>query len=173
MLDLASKRRALRDRWIVLLLGSRSKPLPVELRDLLDRVDHVGRIHSELTQCDNCNRVTNELQLFQRAYPHVGDIGDIDVLHQIQVESVRAPQGNFARATVGTTLVLTQPKREPELALGSRHKPPALAVVSGSVPPIARKHLQLPSGSFLSTKSTLPRICFVSPPGESTYEAVN
>ena len=84
-----------------------------------------------------------------------------------------SPKGTFARLTVGMTLVLTQPKREPDLALGSRHKPPALAVVSGSVPPIPRKHFQLPSGSFLSTTSTLPRICFASPPGESTYEAVN
>ena len=39
--------------------------------------------------------------------------------------------------------------------------------------PIARKHFQLPSGSFFNTISTVPRICFASPPGESAYEAVN
>ena len=40
------------------------------------------------------------------------------------------------------------------------------------VSPIPRKHFQLPSGSLFNTTSTVPRICFASPPGESTYEAV-
>ena len=51
LLYLASKRPAFRDRWIVLFVRSRPKPLPVESRDFLDRVDHAGRIHSELVQC--------------------------------------------------------------------------------------------------------------------------
>ena len=38
----------------------------------------------------------------------------------------------------------------------------ALPVVPGSVPPIARKAFQLPSGSFFNTISTVPRICFTS-----------
>ena len=38
--------------------------------------------------------------------------------------------------------------------------------------PIPRKHFQLPSGSFLSTRSLAPRICFGSPAGDSTYDAV-
>jgi hypothetical protein len=45
-------------------------------------------------------------------------------------------------------------------------------VATHSVIPIARKHFQLPSGSFLSTASTVPRTCFGSPPGDATYEAV-
>ena len=55
----------------------------------------------------------------------------------------------------------------------SHYNSPALPGAPGSVPPIARKHFQLPSGSFFHTPSTVPRICFASPPGESTYEAVN
>jgi hypothetical protein len=55
----------------------------------------------------------------------------------------------------------------------TRHTPPALAGVLGSTPPSARKAFQLPSGSFFNTPSTVPRICFTSPPGDSVYEAVN
>ena len=54
----------------------------------------------------------------------------------------------------------------------SHHKPPALPRVPGTTDPIARKHFQLPSGSFFNTMSTVPRICFASPPGESTKEPV-
>lgn len=54
----------------------------------------------------------------------------------------------------------------------SPHKPPVLPGAAGSIDPIARNTFQLPSGSFLNTASTVPRACFVSPPGESTYEAV-
>ena len=57
--------RARCESWIVVLVGSRPKPLPVESRDFLDRVDHAGRIHSELVQCNSGNRVTNELQLLE------------------------------------------------------------------------------------------------------------
>ena len=70
-----------------------------------------------------------------------------------------------------TTLVLKQPKRQPDLAHGSHHKPPTLPVPD-SGPAIARKHFQLPSASFFNTTRTAPRIRFASPPGESTYEAV-
>ena len=38
--------------------------------------------------------------------------------------------------------------------------------------PIMRKSFQLPSGSFLSTISTVPRTCFASPPGESPIKCV-
>src|SRR5688572_22932134 len=60
-----------------------------------------------------------------------------------------------------------------EDVLGSPHKPPALPVVPGSMPPIQRKAFQVPSGSFLSTASPVPRTCFTSASGDSTYEAVN
>jgi hypothetical protein len=48
----------------------------------------------------------------------------------------------------------------------------ATRVATHSGIPIARKHFQLPSGSFLSTASTVPRTCVGSPPGDATYEAV-
>ena len=35
--------------------------------------------------------------------------------------------------------------------------------------PIARKHFQLPSGSFLSTTSAVPRTCFGSLPGVARW----
>ena len=40
-----------------------------------------------------------------------------------------------------------------------------------SVIPIARKHFQLPSGSFLSTASTVPRTCVGWRPGDATNDA--
>jgi hypothetical protein len=45
-------------------------------------------------------------------------------------------------------------------------------VATHSEIPIARKHFQLPSGSFLSTASAVPRTCFGSSPADATYEAV-
>src|SRR5438445_2817210 len=38
--------------------------------------------------------------------------------------------------------------------------------------PIPRKPFQLPSGSLFWTPSTWPRICFTSPPADSTYDTV-
>jgi hypothetical protein len=49
---------------------------------------------------------------------------------------------------------------------------PRLRSVANSVLPIARKTFQLPSESFFNTISTVPRTCFVSPAGDSTYEEV-
>ena len=63
--NLASKRAAFRFGWIVLLVGGRSKPLPVEAGDFLDGVNRFGWIHSELAQGDRCNRITYELQFLQ------------------------------------------------------------------------------------------------------------
>jgi hypothetical protein len=49
---------------------------------------------------------------------------------------------------------------------------PALRVLQLTQTPIIRKPLQLPSGSLFRTINLLPRICFTSPPADSTYEAV-
>src|SRR5713101_3282703 len=65
-------------------------------------------------------------------------------------------------------------------SLGQRRRPSSALrrasqlhrMATHSVIPIARKHFQLPSGSFLSTASTVPRTCVGSPPGDATNDAL-
>ena len=54
----------------------------------------------------------------------------------------------------------------------TRHGDPLRPPPTHSAIPIARKTFQLPSWSFLSTASTVPRTCVGSPAGDGTYEAV-